>query len=1173
MKVTANGKAMPERRLLSSQMLMIMRLTAILLLTVSLHVSATGLSQTVTIYKSQAPLEQIFEILQKQTGYSFMFNSHMLDKAKRVTVRISNGTVEEVLAKCFKDQPFTYVIHDKIIVVKEKEEKKPLISPEAPPAQVTGTVKDENNAPIEGAAVTVKSLGTGTVTNKQGKFQLNLPNGNYEIEISFVGYKTVLKSVTVSNDQPVNISITLQVSATGLTDMVVVGYGSQRKRDLTGSVSSVKGEDIKNLPVSNVADALQGRATGVDIVHDDGSPGNVPSIRILGTGTINNSDPLIVIDGVPSGGLNDVNTNDIASIEILKDASASAIYGSRAANGVVLITTKKGNYGEALKTSVNVYTGTKKASKYISMLSAPDLASLKTEAYTNDGLSVPTVWSNSYYATQRTDWQRALFGTGNVQNADVALRGGNASSNYSLSGNYYKEKGMIPNSYFKRYSFRLNSEHKIGKRLKVGENIVYSNTDGAAPNTKSSQTGLVWSAIRFNPAIPVKNADGSWGSSQADGQLGDINNPLATANEVQKSSKTNRLLANAYIELEILKGLKVRANYGYDYSSNDYYEYDNAMPDQTRGPSIATLTQSFYKTRSPLEEYYLTYNHLFGGVHALTLTGGYSAQTFDGNFFGAARSGFSDTSTDQRVLNLGSNSSASNYGGNYPSWGLQSYFVRGNYAYKNKYLLTATFRADGSSKFAPGKRWGYFPAFSAGWHLSDEKFYGEGIKNVINSIKLTGGWGQLGNQNVGDFQYLSIIRVGSGGGTGGGGYGYNLGTTTTNYNGAYITSLANPNISWERAVTTNVAAELAALNNHLTATITYFNKNTTDMLIPYQLVETFGAQTNLPDDGGNIILPDYNLGSLNNHGLEIELNYQNTVGKLAYSLGVNGSFLRNKVTKLYGNSTYLGSTPYGRENTDISRTYEGQPIASFFGFRTGGLYQSQSDIDKDAGVANDPNKANIKPGDVRFLDINGDGIIDDKDRVRLGDPNPKFVFGFHGSANYGHFDLAFNFTGATGFKLYDADRLSGLDATQVYNWYADQKNRWHGAGTSNSIPRLSIDNLNNNYRSSDLWVKNGAYVSLKSLSLGYTVSKLMIDDWQVPDIRIYATGYNLFTITKYPGYTPELGYTGTASPYANNPSNASSGSSFSSATGLQRGVDLAQYPPTRNFMIGATINF
>jgi TonB-dependent starch-binding outer membrane protein SusC len=1135
--------------------LLLMKLSVIVLIATCLQVSASGYSQeTFSLHFKQAGAHEIFTVIQKESNYRFFYNNDYLNELGKVDLDVTNASLSSILTTVLGTR-FTYRIsglHKVIIFPVQKAIIDTALG------EVKGNVTDENGKPLGGVTVKLSNSPRTVLTDQDGNFSLQAPSGG-ELVISYVGYKE--QSVVLSGQK--TLTFRLLPNASGLADVVVVGYGSQRKRDVTGSISSVKGEDIKNLPVANAADALQGRATGVDIVRDDGAPGSAASIRILGTGTINNSDPLIVVDGVPlapnppTGGLNDVNPNDIASIEILKDASASAIYGSRAANGVVLITTKKGNYGEQLKTSVNLYTGNKTPVKFLKMLTAPDLVALKTEAYTNDGLTVPTIWSNPYYATQRTDWQQALMGTGQVQNADVAVRGGNAYSNYSMSGNYYDEKGMIPNSFFKRYSFRINSEHKIGSRLKVGENIVYSNTNIASPDTKSSQTGLVWSAIRFNPAIPVTNPDGSWGTSQADNQLGDINNPVATANETQQYNKTDRLLGNAYVELEILKGLKLRANYGYDHNINDSYDFNNAMPDQTRGPSIASLNENFYKNTTLLEEYYLTYNHLFGKEHALTLTGGYSAQTFSGNSFGASRSGFNDTSVDQRILNLGNSSSASNNGSNQTPWGLQSYFVRGNYAFMNKYLFTGTLRADGSSKFAKGKRWGYFPAFSAGWRVSEEKFYGSDLKKVINSVKLTGGWGQLGNQNVGDFQYLSIIGVGSGGGLGGGGYSYNLGTNTTNINGAYITSLSNPNITWERAVTTNATLEMTALDNHLAGTFTWFNKNTSDMLIPYQIVETFGAQDNLPDDPGNISLPDYNLGEINNHGIEVELNYQNQAGKVNYSFGVNGTFLHNKVTKLYGNSTYLASTPYGRENVDISRTYEGQPIASFYGFRADGLYQSQSDIDKDPNVANDPNKANIKPGDVRFRDINGDGMISDSDRVRLGDPNPHFVFGFHGSVGYAGFDLAVNFVGATGFELYDADRLSGLDATQVYNWYADQKNRWHGAGTSNSIPELSINNLNNNYRSSNLWVFKGDYLSLKSLSLGYTVPKLMIRDWQLPQTRFYVSSYNVFMLTKYPGYTPELGYTnpGTSTP------------------GLQKGVDLAQYPAARSFTVGATINF
>ena len=1001
--------------------------------------------------------------------------------------------------------------------------------------KIQGTIIDANGVPLRGVSVQIEGTNLGTTTDADGKFTLIVSDEKAKMTISFVGYET--QEITVGNKTDFNIR--LKVSVSGLNEVVVVGYGTQAKKDLTGSISTVSGNDLKNLPVSNVATAMQGKASGVDIVRYDGSPGSVPSIRIRGTGTINDADPLIVIDGVPSGGLNDVDPNDIASITILKDASASAIYGSRAANGVVLITTKKGDFNQPMKTTVNLYAGQNKVMKDLNLLTAPELSTLKTEAYNDDSLAVPSVWTDPYYAVQRTNWQKALFGTGTVQNADVAVRGGSAKSSYSFSGNYYDEDGIIINSYFKRYSFRINSDHRISKRLRVGENITYSSTDGYSPGTQSSQTGLVWSALRFNPAIPVKNSDGSWGTSQAAPDLGDINNPVTSATTNPTYNKNDRILANGYAELQIVKGLSLRANYGFDQTIGEYYNFTIGTPTQYRGPSLSSMNQNFGRTKDFLEEYYLTYSKDFNHLHKIDLVAGYSSQVFTGNSFNAGRSGFADTSVNQRVLNLGSTSSESNAGANNPSTGIQSYFARGNYSFKGKYLLTATMRADGSSVFAPGKQWGYFPAFSAGWRISDEKFFSSSLK-AINSLKITGGWGQLGNSNIGAFQYLSTIGVG-------GNESYNFGTGTGNQNGAYITSLANPNVTWERAVMTNISLDFSTFNNHLSGTVTYYNKNTSDMLVPANLVETYGSQINQPDDGGNISLPDVNIGTLNNHGVELDLNYHNTIGKVSYSFSGNGSFLRNKVTRLYGDKNYLGSTPYGRENVDISRTYEGEPLASFYGYKTDGLYQTQAQIDNDPGRVNDPNKANIKPGDVKFVDANHDGNIDDADRVRLGDPNPHFVYGFQGFVGYHNFDFSFNFVGVAGVEIYNADRLAGLDGASNFNWYAEQMDRWHGEGTSNSIPRLTRNDLNNNFQSSDLWVENGAYLSLKSVSIGYTLAKK-----SVGTIRFYVSSYNVFYITKYPGYTPELGYTD---------------------GNLQRGVDVAQYPATRNVTVGATLNF
>ena len=992
---------------------------------------------------------------------------------------------------------------------------------------ITGTISDSSGTRLGSVSIIVPGTSTGAASDDKGNFRITVPASASRLEFSLVGYLNQVINI----DNKTELTVILPSLATGLKDVVVVGYGVQRKRDVTGTISSIKGDDLRNIPVSSAVQGLQGRASGVDIVRSDGSPGSVPNIRIRGTGTINSADPLVVIDGVPAGNLNDVNPNDIASIEILKDASSSAIYGTRAANGVVLVTTKKGGFGDNLKVSLNAYTGSSQAIKYLDLLKAPDLVNLKKEAFTNDGLQVPGIWNDANYAVQRTDWQRALTGKGKTNNADVSVRGGSANSSYSLSGNYYDEKGLIANTYFRRYSARINSEHRFLKIFTFGENLLYSATSGNSTDTRSSQTGTVWSALRFNPAIPVYNTDGSWGTSKADPELGDINNPVFTAVTPEVKNRTNTILANAYLEANVAKGLKLKANIGYNQEQFVGYSFNPAEPNQTRSIPLASLGQSERTYTSMLEEYTLNYNNTFARDHSVIFTGGYSAQTFRTSGFGASRNGFDDPSEPLRNLNNGNPAYVFNYGYRNINEGLSSYFGRINYGYKSRYLLTLTMRVDGSSKFPTGNQWGYFPAFSAGWRISDEPFFKNNVR-FINDLKLTGGWGSLGNQNVPNLQYLAILGTG---------YNYNFGNGPVQ--GSAVSSLANPNITWERAEMTNISLEFGLLQNKITGTLTYFDKNTKDMLIPYPVVETYGLAS----------IPNQNIGTLNNHGIEVDLTYRNKIGKFTYSIGANASFIKNKVTLLYGDSkNYIGSAIYGRQLLETSRTYEGQPLFSYYGFKTNGLYQTQSDIDGDANVANDGNKANIQPGDVKFVDQNGDGKVDDQDRIFLGSPNPKAVFGINGTAGYKLFDFGFSFAGVNGVSLYNADRVAGLDGTGVFNWYADQLNRWHGAGTSNEIPRLTRRNLNNNYRSSDLWVENGSYLALKNITLGYTFPNINISGASLQQTRIYVSCYNAFYLTNYSGLTPELGYTD------NN---------------RQRGIDVAQYPSARTFTFGASINF
>lgn len=992
--------------------------------------------------------------------------------------------------------------------------------------KVTGAA---DGAPLPGVTVTVPGTTSGATTNAQGTYTVTIPNSATTLQFSFIGFET--QKINVTNQTTINVS--LVAASKGLGEVLVVGYGTQTRRDVTGTISSIKGSDIKNLPVSDAAAAMQGRVSGVEIVRSDGAPGSSPSIRVRGTGTINNADPLIIIDGVPAGGLNDINPNDIASMEILKDASSSAIYGTRAANGVVIITTKKGNFGEKLRASVNVYRGVSNVSRYIPLLTAPDLVTLKQERYTNDGVAIEPIWKDPYYATQRTDWQRALFTTGHVTNADVSVRGGNNASNYLLSAGYYNEQGIITNSYFKRYTARINSEHKIGKRFKVGENLQLTYKQNSGPDTYSSQTGLIFSALRFNPAIPVYNPDGSFGSSKASNELGDINNPVYTAVTTDTWTKNYRMLANVYGELTIIDGLTLRGNYAFDGSLTNQYSFSPKVLDQTRTRDHAELWNRNDSYNSQLSEVFLTYDKRINSIHHITATGGYSQQTTNSSYFRADRWGFNDEAPDQRVLSNGNDIHDAQ--GNYlPATGLASAFVRGFYGYKDKYLLTVTFRADGSSRFAPGHRWGYFPAFSAGWRISDEPFFKNNVKAVSN-LKITGGWGQLGNQNVNDFQYLALINKDRR---------YNFGENP--YTGVWNSRLANPDITWEKAEMTNISLEAGFFQNRLNATITWFNKNTRDMLVPAPEMDTHGTSG----------IPDRNLGELNNKGWEIELNYQGGKGEFKYNVSANASFIKNEVTKLYDPNSYIGSTPYGRQGQEISRTYVGQPIASYYGWKTDGIYQTQADIDNDPNISKDPNKGKIRPGDVRFLDTNNDGIVNDLDRVNLGSPNPKVAYGIQAGATYKGFDLSVSFAGVGGVKLYNADKMQGMDANYPYNLYADALNRWHGAGTSNSVPRMTLNNDNQNNRVSDRFVENGDYLALKNISLGYTIPSKIWGNSGISDLHIYIAAQNLFMITHYSGLTPQLGYN-----YGTSDGNR------------QRGVDVAAYPQARTFTFGGTLNF
>ncbi|TLU92331.1 TonB-dependent receptor [Dyadobacter sediminis] len=1098
------------------------------------------LNKEISLKVESADLRQVLRQIEKQADVKFVYSTNSIQGKSTVNVKHVQGSLSKVLDQLLAPMNVTYeVVGTTRILLRKKSEQQKIVPAGTsamqnnPDRVIKGKVVDDKGEGLPGVNVLVTGSQTGTSTDQNGQYTLSVPEGNVVLRFSFIGF--VSQDATVGNSSVIDVTLVPDVNS--LSEVVVVGYGTQEKKDVTGAVSSVKGADFQNLPTGGAQQALQGRAAGVNIIRNGGAPGDAGSIQIRGFGTVNNADPLVVIDGVPAGSMNDVNPNDIESIEILKDASASAIYGTRAANGVIIITTKRGSFDNPIGLTVNGYAGVTNRIKILDVLDAPSLSALKREAYKNDGLPVPAIWQDPQYQTQKTNWQEELLQQGVTQNYDAAIRGGGKYSSFSISGGYYNEKGIIGKSFYKRYTFRVNSDHKIGSRLKIGQNLQFTNTHNTAPNTTSSQTGLLWSAIRFHPGLPVRNADGSYSSTQGIGAFGDINNPVFTVDNQDQNNIRNRFLGSLTGEYEIAKGLKLRANLATDATFSENYSFDIKVTDQFRTNSYNELNLTHGKYWSFLQEYFLSYDKKFG-ASSLSLVGGYTSQTF--NSITARQRGRDFPSEDPTLRYLqyaGTIVSVAGENGNRSYDALASWFGRANYSLKDRYLLTATFRADGSSKFAPGNRWGYFPAFSLGWRISEEDFFKNALP-VFSNFKLTGGWGQLGNQNVNSLQYLALINPS---------YRYALGSGgTQNYvTGAAQSRLANTRIGWETAEMSNFGLEAGLWKNSLYFSLNYFVKKTKDMLLAPPSVGTIGTST----------IPDQNIGQLLNKGLEIEASYRHTVGAVTFNVSGNTTMIKNRITKLATPGGFLATQLYGRGQQEIVRTYEGQPYGTFYGYKTNGLYQNQGEIDSDPNIANDSRKTDgqIKPGDVRFLDLNNDGIVDDQDRTIIGSPQPKINYGFSAGAAYKGFDLTVFFVGVGGSKIYNADRMQGLDASYSFNLYAEENNRWNGEGTSNTVPRVSIDNSNRNFRPSDLFVEKGDFLRLKNFTLGYAVPKSVTDKVKLSNARFYITGQNIVTFTKYKGLNPELGYVGD--------------------TGRQLNVDYAQYPLARTWTLGATLSF
>lgn len=971
-----------------------------------------------------------------------------------------------------------------------------------------GVVTDVIGQPLIGVSVLIKGTNTGTITDINGKFSLQSTTNRPTLVFTYVGFE---KKEVVPTTFEVK-TVVLAEENKQLQDVVVVGYGTQRKKDLTGSVSVIKTSDMKSLPVASISDAMQGRAAGVQVISS-GTPGSDASFRIRGTGTINNANPLIVIDGIPmSGGLNQLNMEDVESLQILKDASATAIYGSRGANGVVIVTTKKGT-GSLAKTGLNFsYSfGMQQQTNLINMLNAEQWATLHNEMMTNAGLTTNPAYSDPSALGKGSDWLGTLFQTAPMQNYSLSYSASGENSNIYVSGNYLKQAGIVINTGFDKFTFQINSDTKITDFLKFGNNLTLNH------DVKSSGSYNIKNAMLALPTQAIQYEDGSYTGPVAQPIYdGDIVNPIGLASTVENYTKGYNLMGSVFAEINFLKNFKFKTNYGLQ---ANFWDSRTWAPKYNWDTSISPdsyLSQQYNKNITWLWDNTLTFDftkakHRFGAMV------GTSAQENRYNYLNASVKNFASDLTQQMDNGIDQPTN----GGSTSSWALFSVMGRLNYSFADKYLITSTLRRDGSSRFGSGNKYGLFPSASFAWRASEEEF----MKSLtfVNDLKIRAGYGETGNQEIGNYSYASSLNT----------YMYNF---NNNIVSAVIpTVMPNPFVQWERQQQGNIGIDASLFNQRVDVTIDAYLKNTDKMLVPMVVPVSSGYS--------DIYVPSINAGIMENKGLELTVNTKNLTGKLNWNTSFNISYNQNKVVSI--NDTVPMSTGSIGLNANLALIKAGLPINEFYGFVTDGIFQNQEEVDNHAVQVpgNDP-YSRTSAGDIRFKDLNNDGIINDKDRTYLGSPNPTFIFALNNNFSYKGFDLSIFLQGVAGNKICNANRFWSEAMAVAQNQTSSALNRWTGEGTSNTMPRVIFNDPNKNTRPSDRYIEDGSYLRIKNITLGYRAPKNILEKLNLSTARIYITGQNLLTFTKYNGFDPEINTSG---------------------------IDNNVYPVTRTYTIGINL--
>ncbi|MFA4182634.1 MAG: TonB-dependent receptor [Prevotella sp.] len=1018
---------------------------------------------------------------------------------------------------------------------------------------VTGASDGE---PLIGVSVVVKGTSKGSVTDYDGNYALNgLKRGDIVV-FSYIGYTAAEQ--TYNGQQTMDIK--LKEDSRTLDDVVVIGYGTMKKKLVTGATMQLKGDDIQKLNTVNPLSAMQGQTPGVNIVSTSGQPGASMSVTIRGLGTVGNSQPLYLIDGI-AGDITNLNPADIERIDVLKDAASAAIYGAQAANGVILVTTKSGKEGTS-KISYDGYVGWQTVGRKFDMLNSREYMSIMDEARLNSGMS-PVDWAslNSIHDANGniydTDWIDNAIDDGALTTShNLSFAGGSKTSTYVISGGYTGQDGVIGGkdvSYYKRYNFRANSEHKMYDGLiTVGEHVSFVWKDSRNMGTGNIYNNNLRSAFSASPIMPVYGPDGGYyDTTGSDWNVND-GNPYGTmmVNRYNRSRSGN-LDANAYMQVEPIKNLKFKTVFAVGYGASDYRSYTPAYSFSPQsGQTEESVRQSNGHGLSMVWTNTLSYDFTLKGGHDISALVGTEWSKYDGSSTEGYNTGIVPGFDDWDhawLTNTNGTANKSAKGAPYDPVRSMSYFARLGWSWKDRYMVNATLRADGSSKFAPGNRWGYFPSVSAGWTVSEEDFM-KSARSWMDFLKLRVSWGQVGNANINCWQYLAPVtttNVNYNFGTNGGQEGWST--------GSYPSRLANEDVKWETSEQINIGIDARFLSSRLALTADWYVKSTKDWLVQAPVLATAGT-------AGPII----NGGDVKNTGVELGLTWNDNIGRdFTYSVGANFAYNHNEVGSIPTEDGIIhGNTNQIYQNAEeFYRAENGHAIGYFWGYRTAGIFQSKQDIDSWIAAGNGVMQANVQPGDVKYVDINRDGMIDAKDKTDLGNGLPKYTFGFNIMLGWKGFDLGLNATGAAGFKI--AQSYRNPNAAQA-NYSRSILDRWTGEGTSNKMPRVTYNDVGN-WLFSDLYLQDGDYIRLQNLTLGYDFKRLIA--WKgISRLRLYLQAQNLLTLTKYDGMDPEVGsYNGTDANHVN--------SDGSTTQTWVSGVDMGYYPHPRTFIVGVNIAF